>query len=293
MERYGEYDATQYTRSLHSVGNGYRTENEYSSFSSGSVPYRETGHQDAAFVYRADTYCSPSYQNSTADRARYVAPSSLRIKKQKSLRKRRVVKILLALLLVVGGWNVLHTLIGSTSAGEMLAPKSTPASEWRAGTMPYLYQTDAQWAQGEYSGGTIAENGCGPTCLSMVYIYFTGSTDYGPLAMCGFAQRNGFGQDGATLWSFMSDGAEMLGLNSKELPADATQVVSELKAGHPIICIMGPGDFTTTGHFIVLSGVADDGRIMVHDPNSEARSKQTWDVETILNQCRCLWAYSV
>ena len=91
----------------------------------------------------------------------------------------------------------------------------------------------------------------------------------------------------------MSDGAEMLELNSKELPADATQVVSELKAGHPIICIMGPGDFTTTGHFIVLSGVTDDGRIIVHDPNSEARSKQTWDVETILNQCRCLWAYSV
>ena len=56
---------------------------------------------------------------------------------------------------------------------------------------------------------------------------------------------------------------------------------------------MGPGDFTTTGHFIVLSGMTEDGRIVVHDPNSEVRSSMTWELETILNQCQNLWVYSI
>ena len=37
----------------------------------------------------------------------------------------------------------------------------------------------------------------------------------------------------------------------------------------------------------------EDGRIVVHDPNSEVRSSMTWELETILNQCQNLWAYSI
>jgi hypothetical protein len=54
---------------------------------------------------------------------------------------------------------------------------------------------------------------------------------------------------------------------------------------------MGPGHFTKGGHFIVLRGTTEDGRIIVADPNSETRSKQTWDVSVFLNEGKQLWAF--
>ena len=54
---------------------------------------------------------------------------------------------------------------------------------------------------------------------------------------------------------------------------------------------MRPGDFTTTGHFILLVGT-EDGKIQVRDPNSTKRSEQLWDYETLEYQINNLWAVS-
>ena len=54
---------------------------------------------------------------------------------------------------------------------------------------------------------------------------------------------------------------------------------------------MGPGDFTTTGHFIVLVGVDDRGEIMIRDPNSKKNSNKTWALEDLMPQIRNLWSY--
>lgn len=43
---------------------------------------------------------------------------------------------------------------------------------------------------------------------------------------------------------------------------------------------MRPGDFTTIGHFILLTGV-EDGKIKVNDPNSKIRSSKLWDYDVI------------
>ena len=68
--------------------------------------------------------------------------------------------------------------------------------------------------------------------------------------------------------------------------------MSILKKGQPIICIMGEGDFTITGHFIVLTGV-EDGKIKVNDPNSKARSNLLWDYDRIAPQIRNLWTFYI
>ncbi len=47
---------------------------------------------------------------------------------------------------------------------------------------------------------------------------------------------------------------------------------------------MSKGHFTTGGHFIVLRGVTADGKILVADPGSTARSQQKWDLSIILNE---------
>ena len=169
---------------------------------------------------------------------------------------------------------------------------STPCADWRAGEVPFLYQTDPQWASHPYAGGTVEKNGCGPTCLSMVYVALTGRDNLGPAAMADFSERGGYTIDGMTSWTLMSDGAAELGLVSEELPASVAAVREALLAGKPVICSMGPGDFTTTGHFIVLAGLTKEGEAIVHDPNSAERSAQPWELERVLGQCLNLWAFS-
>lgn len=170
---------------------------------------------------------------------------------------------------------------------------STPAHAWHKGEVPFLYQIDPQWSCEPYAGGSIHENGCGPTCLSMVYISLTGKTDLDPAAMARFSEQNGFTVDGMTAWALMTDGAAMLGLRSAELSASADAVRTELEAGRPVICSVRPGDFTTTGHFIVLAGLTDDGQVMVRDPNSAGNGDHPWDLDRILGQCANPWAFSV
>ncbi|OUO46833.1 hypothetical protein B5F79_06430 [Olsenella sp. An285] len=186
---------------------------------------------------------------------------------------------------------VLHA-AGATSAPARPAA-STPRSEWRLGEVPCLYQTDPAWSQEPYAGGSIEKNGCGPTCLAMVYVALTGSTDMGPVEMAAFSERGGYVSDGMTAWALMSEGASQLGLSSRELAANEASVRAELEAGRPVICSVRPGDFTTTGHFIVLAGVAEDGSVIVRDPNSAERSAHTWELGRVLGQCANLWSFSV
>jgi hypothetical protein len=55
---------------------------------------------------------------------------------------------------------------------------------------------------------------------------------------------------------------------------------------------MGAGDFTKAGHFIVLTGIDDEGKIVVNDPNSPNNSSKHWDIDTLISQMRNVWKYS-
>ena len=193
----------------------------------------------------------------------------------------------------VVAWFVVASAASETGlAGKSTPAHSTPRADWHVGEVPFLYQTDPQWASHPYAGGTVEKNGCGPTCLSMVYVTLTGRDDLDPAAMADFSERGGYVSGGMTAWALMSDGAAELGLASKELPASMAAVREALLAGKPVICSVGPGDFTTTGHFIVLSGLAEDGEVVVHDPNRAERSEHPWDLQRVLGQCLNLWAFS-
>lgn len=169
---------------------------------------------------------------------------------------------------------------------------STPVAQWKRGEMPYLYQTDPVWADAPYAGAVVRTHGCGPTCLSMVQAFFTGQRAKDPRAMAALSEQEGFVDGGATSWTFMTEGAAKVGLSGRELPASADVVRAQLRMGHPVICCVGPGDFTTEGHFIVLVDEEADGAISVRDPNSAERSRMTWDLDRILGQCRNIWAFS-
>ena len=69
-------------------------------------------------------------------------------------------------------------------------------------------------------------------------------------------------------------------------------IIDNLKAGNPIICVMGKGDFTSTGHFIVMRKY-ENGKIWVNDPNSYENSEKGWEYDRIKSQIKNLWACSV
>lgn len=177
--------------------------------------------------------------------------------------------------------------------GPTAIPVSTPRSQWTAGTMPHLYQTDPLWANKPYAGSNIRIAGCGPTSLSMVYTYLTGKTDLDPVAMASFAEEHNFAPTGATEWRFMTDGAAAIGLRSTPVAPSRASIASALDAGMPIICCLTPGDFTTVGHFLVIKGMDGSGMVEIHDPNSPYNSARRWPISQILPQIEALWALSL
>lgn len=168
---------------------------------------------------------------------------------------------------------------------------STPRSEWTQGTMPHLYQTDPAWANKSYAGGTVRANACGPTSLTMVYIYLTGRTDMDPGAMAAFADANNYAPTGATEWSFMTEGASMLGINSAYINPSRRDITNALANSRPVICSVSPGDFTTVGHYIVLRSIDDRGMVEVFDPNSPYNSARRWGIQRIINQTNVCWSF--
>ena len=113
-----------------------------------------------------------------------------------------------------------------------------------------------------------------------------------PYAVAQMAQEDGFYVNGSeSSWSMMTELATKLGLSAQELSLNEDSIRQELSQGHPIICIMGPGDFTTSGHFIVLTGVDSDGKITVNDSNSKKNSNKAWKIDDLMSQIRDLWVY--
>lgn len=161
-----------------------------------------------------------------------------------------------------------------------------------AGSFPLLLQWDVRWGYTRYGDDLLAVTGCGPTCLSMVAAGLTGDDTITPAAVAVRAQRDGYWVDGVTSWELMRTGCEAWGLVSEELPLSESSVTGALSEGHPIICSVRPGDFTTTGHFILLAGTEEDG-IRVNDPNSPQNSDRLWTYDELEPQIRNLWAFSV
>ena len=86
----------------------------------------------------------------------------------------------------------------------------------------------------------------------------------------------------------MTERADAFGVTGQTIPLTEESVIQTLKQQIPIICSMRPGDFTDSGHFIVLTGYID-GKIKVNDPYSYANSERLWDFEVLKPQIKNLW----
>ena len=158
---------------------------------------------------------------------------------------------------------------------------------------PLFLQWDSRWGYQPYGDNVIGLSGCAPTCLSMVVYSLTRDKTATPDAFAEYSTNQGYYVEGTgTSWELLTDIPPQYNVRANTLGLDETAMMNHLKKGHMIICSMGPGDFTTAGHFIVLYGFDEDG-FYVNDPYSRIRSSQTWDYERLKGQIKNLWVYEL
>lgn len=154
----------------------------------------------------------------------------------------------------------------------------------------YYNQTDARWGDLMYGElYSIAVAGCGPTALAMAVSSLTDRI-IDPGEMAAWAFENGYCAEGdGSYQTLIPNGAEHFGLKVTKNITDAQDLADALAEGKLIIVIMGPGHFTVSGHFIVLRGITDEGKVLVADPVSVRKSGMEWDIGIILSEAKS-WA---
>ena len=160
----------------------------------------------------------------------------------------------------------------------------TPAdqeSESGYAEVPKLYQ-------GNYShitfskGGTVAQYGCGFVCTAMVLSYLTGS-EVTVEELVEWGQDEYYNGQGANGTLFAAAAEEWdVGEVQTATKDNKDEIRDALRNGSPIIAYMGPGIFTSGGHFIVLTGIDENDKVSINDPGDANKEKTTWDLDVIL-----------
>lgn len=150
--------------------------------------------------------------------------------------------------------------------------KETTAVKSYTSDVPLIYQSDYN---DSYGTGTLATHGCGITSLAMVASYYN-DTEITPdvlIARDGDYQYGKYGSDSGTGHEIFAATADELNLPLQEqihysTEADLNKVVDALGEGCVVIAkAKSSSVFTNSGHYIVLTGVTEDGKITVNDPN--------------------------
>lgn len=138
-------------------------------------------------------------------------------------------------------------------------------TEMEEPSIPLYFQND--YPDVRYGNGTIATSGCGITCVAMVARYLTGY-DYKPDVLAGY-----FGGRAENNIARLECACDTL-----QLPYEKSEnwhkTLAALQEGKIAIALMGSNSIFTSGqHFIVLTGLTEDGKILVNDPNRDNYEK--------------------
>lgn len=157
--------------------------------------------------------------------------------------------------------------------------------------VPALIQWSLDWGYLPYGDSTVFYAGCAPTCLSMVLSYLKQDPTITPVVLKEYAEQNGYYvPDAGTAHALLDDIGELYGVNDIRIPVDQETVHQALSDGKILIFNMVPGNFTTVGHFIVVTG-EKDGKIVVHDPNNIGRTEKLWSYEEVLPETANIWSF--
>lgn len=177
----------------------------------------------------------------------------------------------------------------------------------------YMAQGGGQeWSAVAFGDTNIAGAGCSITSLAMVVSYLESGTDRSgwvfpsdirDMIAIKTGNYNKFHEKGAgQRHEIIPTVCSWYGYTVRSTCGDdgcsnrmtESEIISELAAGHPVIARCGPGIFTKKGHFIVLTGVTENGLITVNDPSHPNYCNQgfTWAEIKYNGNATCFWAIS-
>jgi len=195
---------------------------------------------------------------------------------------------------IVSHSNSLVNQIGNgskSSIPEELTSTNLTAADGTYSIENFPYYNQGDYPNTSYADGTIASSGCGTTSMAMVASYLTGKV-VDPETTAAWSVAHGYA-GGGTSGGFFPAFSKEIGISCEEIAIDANKIVSELAEGHPIVVLVrGPGYFTNGGHYIVLTGITEDGLITIADPASRARSSVAWELATILKNGATGWTFT-
>ena len=156
---------------------------------------------------------------------------------------------------------------------------------------PLFLQTD--YPNVRYGSGTMPTSGCSITCIAMVATYLTGHTYY-PDELAGY-----FGGHVGSNIDRLEYASDML-----QLPWQRAEnwhkALAAMEEGKIAIVLMNSrSPFTQGQHFIVLTGLTEDGKVLVNDPSGP--NYDNWELKagfengfhptTISNGYEGCWLY--
>ena len=159
-------------------------------------------------------------------------------------------------------------------------------------SMPLYIQFDPRWGAENFGGSRIGSSACGPSAMAMCFSYLKNEVITPPDLVNAIGGGYGYYIKGVgSTYSIIDKAVETYGLQCKRIEYD--EIIDELNSGHPIVACMGPGTFTQAGHFIALSGVAENGEIYVNDSADDIYKRhyeKTFSLSLIRAQGRAFWA---
>lgn len=166
-------------------------------------------------------------------------------------------------------------------------------------------QTDSRWKNHNYSAKgekkTIGTSGCGPASAAMV-IATLKDKNVTPVTTAEWSMAHGYkALNQGTFYTYFVPQLSAYGipcrrLNTSSLYGKAssdshTEALHALKKGDWVIACMGKGNWTNSGHFILLYGY-ENGYVYINDPASTrpSRTKNTWAL--FAGQVKYMWTVS-
>lgn len=167
---------------------------------------------------------------------------------------------------------------------EMVKPRYDPSASQSANAdpnapkghcgIPLYFQND--YPDEVYGEGTVASNGCSAASLAMVATYLTERV-YTPDEIARY-----FGDSAENNIVRLENGSDIMKLPYRK-SGNWHETYAALKAGKVIIALMNSKSlFTNSQHFIILTGLNEDGKIMVND--SQKANYDKWDIQRGLRE---------
>ncbi len=165
-----------------------------------------------------------------------------------------------------------ETIPEETTATEETVPVETEAPKVTIDAVPHYHQSE--YPDIRYGNGTIATSGSSVAALAMVATYMTDHV-YTPADIADYAV-----QYGGSHYKRLEKVSDLMQIPWKRA-LNVNEALKAVREGKIAIALMGSRSvFPGGNHFIVLTGVTEDGKIWVLDPDD--RDYSAWGVGELL-----------